>query len=619
MPARLAKPGKPRHTVYCEVCFEFGDVSMTVTTPAAASKTLIARVLTGFAGGLAIGLLINQGDEASLLWTIATTAILFTGVVLLAGLGSIRPVVLAIWAAVVAVGTGLIAWHGSYAEDGNSFEPFLLAVSTLLAYPMVFIANELVTGGDQAGKPVATYDVYYDEAWKRGVQLGLALLFTGLFWAILAIGVLLLAAIGFDWFGDLLANEYVALPLTGMAFAVAVHLGDVRSDLLATARNILLGVLAWLLPVITIVAALFVVSLPFAGLDALWETGNATGGLLWGSVFFVLLINAAVQNADPDRKPGLVLGWSARIASALLLVFAGLAAWGILLRVGQHGLSPARVIALLGVLIALLYAFGYVFAAFKPGSWMAMLKPVNIGMAFISVLAFIAVLSPVAAPGRLAADNQLSRLAAGTVDIKTMDWRLLAQETGGYGKAALERLANGTDREIADLAKKALAGTIAFGDPQTPVVDLTAKSILDAALFTTVLPSGAKLPDGLAVTPRQGKAEVFSSFPCQPDGRRVTCKALLIDLQGDARPEVVVGEYDTNGNRNGPISVLAELEGGWTVAAQTYNEIDKLFSAETIAVPAPWKQLKSGDAIVALDLLAQPQPEPAPADAGEEK
>jgi hypothetical protein len=590
---------------------------MTVTEPAAASRTLFARVATGFAGGLAIGILMDQGENAALLSTIVLTAIFFAGVVLLAGLGQIRSVSLAIWTSVVAAGTGLIAWHGQYAEGPGSSEFFLLAFSTVLAYPMVFIAHELVSAADEARKPVAPYDLYYDEAWKRGVQLALALLFTGLFWAILAIGVLLLGAIGFDWFGDLLTNEYIAIPLTGVAFAVAVHLADVRSDLLATARNILLGVLAWLLPVITVVASLFIVSLPVAGLDALWDTGNATAGLLWACVFFVLLINAAVQNADPQRSPGLVLGWSARIASVLLLVFAGLAAWGILLRVGQHGLTPERVIALLGVLIALLYGLGYVVAAFKPGSWMAMLKPVNIGMAFFSVLAFIAVLSPIAAPARLAAGNQMARLASGQVDIKTMDWRLLAQQTGGYGKSALETLSKGTDREIADLAAKALAGTITFGEPESPVVDLSGKPILDASLFTTIVPAGAKLPDGLAVTPRQGLADTFAGYPCQPDGRAVSCKALIVNLQGDDRPEIVVGEYDRNGDRTGVISVFAESASGWTIAATTYSEAADLFSASTTAIAPAWKQLRAGNENVTFEPVPQPAPDPAVPPTGE--
>jgi hypothetical protein len=569
---------------------------MTTKSASSAPATLLARVLTGLLGGLAIGILINQAPETGgLLLSIAVSAILFAGVVSLAGLGSLAPITLVVWSLVVAGVIAAIGWHGSFAEDTNSgLEPFLLSVSTLLAYPMVFIANELVSGADQAKKPVAPYNVYYDEAWKRGVQLALALLFTGLFWAILAIGVLLLGAIGFDWFGDLLTNEYVAIPLTGAAFAVAVHLGDVRSDLLATARNILLGVLAWLLPVITIVAALFLVSLPFAGLDALWGTGNATGGLLIGSVFFVLLINAAVENADSDRKVSLVLMWSARIASVLLLAFAVLAAWGIMLRVNQYGLSPERVLALAGVLIAGLYALGYAFAALKPSPWMAMLKPVNIGMAFVAVLLFLALMSPVAAPGRLAADNQLARLEAGVVDIKTMDWRLLAEQTGGYGKAALKKLSESQDPAIADLAKKALAGTITFGAPDQPAVDLSAKPMLNAALFSTVLPAGASLPDGLVASPRQGRAHRFSNLPCQPDGRVANCKAIVIDLQGDSRPEVVVAEFEVGGTFKGPLVVLVEGVRGWYIAAENYNGDDRLFTGTPVAVTDPWKQLQAG-------------------------
>ncbi|MCU0882390.1 MAG: hypothetical protein MUF14_06955 [Hyphomonadaceae bacterium] len=70
---------------------------MAVTNAEAATKTLIARVITGFAGGLAIGLLINHGSDTNVWPSITLGAILFSGVVLLAGLGSIRPVILVIW------------------------------------------------------------------------------------------------------------------------------------------------------------------------------------------------------------------------------------------------------------------------------------------------------------------------------------------------------------------------------------------------------------------------------------------------------------------------------------------------------------------------------------------
>jgi hypothetical protein len=192
-----------------------------------------------------------------------------------------------------------------------------------------------------------------------------------------------------------------------------------------------LGVLSWLLPVITAIGLLFAVSLCFSGLEPLWKTKTATASLLAGCVALVLLVNAAWQQGDAERPVHIVLRWSARIACGLLLVFSCLAAYSLWLRIAQYGLTPERVMALVGVIIAVLYGLGYAVAAVIPkGRWLWLLEPVNIGLAFIVMLISLSVLTPIADPYRLSAQSQAGRVNTGQVAAEKFDWRALRFETG---------------------------------------------------------------------------------------------------------------------------------------------------------------------------------------------
>ena len=109
-----------------------------------------------------------------------------------------------------------------------------------------------------------------------GVQLALSIAFAGAFWLLLFLGAALFNIIGLSFLGDLIEQGWFALPLTGLAFATAVHLTDVRDGLIRGVRTIALMLLSWLLLVLTVLVGGFLAALPFTGLDGLWETGSAT-------------------------------------------------------------------------------------------------------------------------------------------------------------------------------------------------------------------------------------------------------------------------------------------------------------------------------------------------------
>lgn len=539
-------------------------------------QALVLRLCIGGLFGLAIAFLAIgpssvAGTDSSNLWreTIATTLAL-GAFPIWAGAGSMRRISLAVWALIALAMVGSITWFSAYGGTGRSFD---WGGEAFLIFPLLFIAHELVSSGDQAGKWIAPFETYFDEAWKRGVQLALAILFTLLFWGILWLGAALLGFIGFDWLKQLLMNRYFSWPITGLAFGTAVHLGDVQTKLLANVRNLILGVLSWLLPVITIIGAIFAVSLAFSGLAPLWATKAATATLLSGCIGFVLLINAAYQLGDVERHVPIVLKWCVRGAALLLLIFAVLAVWSLGLRIAQYGLSSDRIFAGIGVIIALAYGIGYSVAVFMPGRWMGFVEPLNIGLAIFKCALFIAILTPIATPDRLSVNDQVSRLNSGKVSAADFDWWLLKDDTGTYGKNALKALARSANPAIATKAKAAIDSTIGerpYRDREREDQGEPVASRDNIAAIPVVFPSGGKLPDGFLSS--NFRATSLGMFPpaclrmAPKKDQLPSCKAALLDLNQDGNPEILIREGQS-------LSVFTLIGGAWKGNNSGYIDI----------------------------------------------
>ena len=562
--------------------------------PLKANEALIVRLAVGLVFGLAIAWLIKSFDALEgkhiPLWAQVLTSTLILGAFILwAGAGAMKRISLAIWS-VVALGLiALIAWNRAAHNLDADYNPFFLNLSFLI-YPFLFISHELISSADQSGKPIAPYGLYFDEAWKRGVQLALSVLFTALFWAILWLGATLLGFIGFSWFKDLLGNEYFSWPISGLAIAASVNLGDVQPKLMHNFRALVLGVLSWLLPVITVVGLLFAVSLCFSGLEPLWKTKAATASLLAGCVALVLLVNAAWQQGDEGRKAHIILRWSARIACGLLLVFAALAAWSLWLRIAQYGPTPERVMALVGVIIAVLYGLGYAVAAIMPkGRWLALLEPVNIALAFTVALICFAVLTPLADPYRLSASSQAERVNKGKITPDKFDWRVLRFETGTYGLEELKHL--GKSGKI-EAVRKAAADASVWSDenrwqheaPQAEKVRPDPKQV--------------QMVQKDAVTPASFLSQAYApnedDHPNCLQPTNSPCYAALIDLNDDGKQELLLLD-DTRlyhfENNNG---IWAGPQSGERIWLSKEGVV--AFKAAKLSAEKPkWNDLKIGD------------------------
>jgi hypothetical protein len=546
--------------------------------PRAVRRATILRLATGLAQGLLLyGLW--QADKSKVwpatqreLYGALLLVVLFTPFVVLAGVSALRWRTLAAWkgvAALVAAGLGAYGvWSGDPAAKGVD----ALGPQTFFAVAaLVFIGHHLVEPADLERRRIARYPTYFDVTWKHGVQGALSVGFTGAFWLLLFLAAALFKLIGVDAIDKLIKHEAFAFPATTVMFAAAVQLTDVRANLVRGVRTVALTLLAWLLPLMALIAAAFLLTLPFTGLEPLWKTKSATAILLVADAFLILLANAAYQ--DGTETTAAVLRWAARLAGVLLVPITVLAAYGLSLRIGQYGLSPDRIIAAACVLVAAGYAIGYAVAAVRPGAWMRTLEATNITMAFVVIAVLLALCTPVADPRRLSVEDQVARLHAGKVKPEAFDYAFLRFQGGRIGREAL--IALGKDRNAAfnAPAAKALSATSPYelskGDDRP-----SAKAVAEIHVY----PKGRVLPESFLK--QNGGWKLRSTCVYSPE----TCAITLLDIDEDGIDEVLVW--------NGSVVEIVKVQDGlWRQVGSASDcgggKVDEAFKSGDIRLAPP--------------------------------
>jgi hypothetical protein len=555
----------------------------------------VARLGIGLVQGLLLyGLYRGMATHDALTWPATqpplfaalVLACAFTPVMLLAGVGRLSVKALAIWGVVAAAVLALLGWHDAAQQASDYFRPpYLRFPVVAFSAAALFIAHHLIVPAAASRRWIADFDDYFDTAWKAGVQLALSLGFTGAFWLLLFLGAALFHVIGLSFLSDLIGQEWFSIPVTCLVFAIAVQLTDVRSGLIRGVRTVALMLLSWLLLVITILVAGFLAALPFTGLDGLWKTGSATALVLSAAAALIILINTAYQDGREDNLPPVVLRVAVRVASILLTPLILFALWGLSLRIGQHGLTPDRIIASACALVGGVYAAGYGWAALSPfwkrTAWMKPLERTNVAAAVLTVGVILALFSPLLDPARLSVGDQVARLKRGAVSAAEFDYSFLRWNAGRTGQRALADLARSRDADIAARAKRAQASTSRYDDDQvTP----------PSKPRITAWPKGAVLPEGF-------DAPVSSGDPRFACSGTEDCVAVLRDMNGDGRDEILLATRFQ-------ITLFAAEAGGWKpqadyrangcVGPRSSDHREFLKSPDVAPVSSPWPDLKLG-------------------------
>lgn len=486
----------------------------------------------------------------------------------------------------VAVGYALFGayagWMGLPLETLEHSGPPAAFGQVLAALILGFMLVPLVAAWD-ASQRRWHYPQLFEQAWRNGLLGASVIALVMLFWGVLWAGAMLMKSLGLSFIKELISEPIFAFPVTGMVMGAVFAQGHARADMLINLRRYWLALNTWLLPLLLVFGVMWVVALPFTGLEPLFSTRHAAYILLWFTALAVLFINAAWQDGDNGSAGNMPypywLAQCVRVAWLTLVPVTIVAGWALYLRIAQYGWTEDRVWATFIWLHAFAYATGYsvsVFSRWLPRlrgrGWMASIGPANVAVALLGVTSLILLVSPVADPRRLAVNDQVARLLSGAVTPQEFDYRYLRFQSGRWGLLALKELGNGKgDARTADIAGRArqiLAQKSPYGRDADNDVASKGLSRDDARARIQVLPAGMNVSDALLDTLRNPAADDRTRQCLRPDKN---CTAWLHDFNSDGRNEALL--LVTYGDHNASWTqalLFAESDKGWAFAAE-YN------------------------------------------------
>jgi len=563
----------------------------------------LQRLGLGLAQGLVLSALYFAFDNkvfpatAPLLFAPLIAVALFIPILLSHGLGNMRRQTLIAWtiaAAVIVAGLAFYdVWRAWPVSHGMVPSPRTLAICAVF----VFVAHALVACGDADRRIVARYPTLFDLAWKLGVQLAIVLCFLVSFWIMARLGIALFDMIGLTGFGHVILHPSIAIPLTTIAAAAALQATDTSDDLVRSVRSLALSLLSWLLPVIATIALVFLVSLVVTGLQPLWATRNAALLLIAAAAVMVIYINAAYQDGDPAHRLPHVLHVAGTLAAGLLIFLVWIAAYAVWLRVTQYGWTEDRILCAAAVLVAGMFAIGYLIAAVLPGPWLKFIERWNVYGTFFFLIVLFVLCTPLGDPMRISVANQLWRLKTGAVTAKNFDYDYLAWRGGRFGRDALTALKKSSNPTIASAAQRTRTISHLAAAPEV----FTAK---DIAASITIHPAGKSLPASFLAqnwatieAPAQGHLP-FCLNTASPTNH---CDAIEVDLNGDGVNELIlVWTFQVNGvPQSWAASVFQLDEGKWRAVAYLMDrcglaERDDLLAGKFKLIASSGRSLEIG-------------------------
>ena len=552
-----------------------------------------ARLAAGLGQGLVLGALWKASQLKAwpatdpVTFTALAFAFLYAPLVWLQGLTHIPKRWLLWWTFVVALVCAALGAHAAYRETIKPDNVLPLPETPIYVFLTVafFIAQTLIVAATADRRAVAAYQTYFDTAWKHGVQAAASIGFTIALWGLLNLGAELFKLIGLEFLQTLIRNAWFAGPMTGLAVAIAVHVTDVRPALVQGIRTLALTLLSWLLPVLALIVAGFVVSLVATGLTPLWNTKIAAALLLGVTAALVILINAAYQDGLSATAPILrrVVQFSLILPAPLIAI----AVYALTLRVKEYGWTVDRVIALGCVVVAACYGIGYALAAVRPRTTKLYLERCNIATSVVAIVVIVAIFSPLADPARISVNSQMARLTSGKISADAFDYKYLRFDAGLYGTEALQKLAAG-DVRIADVRERAR-----IASKMEHKYDSLPQTKTSLAAHIVPLRANQTIPDGFLDQPQTSLA---SSCLVQ---QNTSCDMLLADLDGDGFDEVIL--FDT-AESIPPFFYKREPDGAWRYAGTLPARLGcadmraQLRSGDfALAAPATvWKEIEIG-------------------------
>lgn len=411
----------------------------------------------------------------------------------------------------------------------------------LAAQALGFVSLGLLCGFDFEARRWR-YERLFHYAWRNGILLATAWAMVGIVWLVLYAGAGLMSLIGVKWVLELIRKPVFIFPVTGLVAAGAFALGLARASMTETIRRFTLSIAAWLLPLVLFFAVLWVLALPFTGLEPLFKTRSAAVMMLAFTALAVVFANCAYQDGEQTWPYPAWLSRATQAAWLALVGVVGVAWWALGLRVAQHGWSEDRLWAALVATLASVYAAGYALSWLRPARWMRAMAPTNIAAALLLCAGVLLYLAPPTHVRRLAVAAHLAHVQQKQGQ-QEPDWDYLRWDSGRFGREALQAMASGqgvpAGQPWAQQATRLLAQDSRYD--HRPQALMSAQQLQDKF---KVYPQGRSLPPSF-LRYAQGQQLPWELQRCYKAAS--SCPVWLGDLNGDGQDELLLFGQGWNG------------------------------------------------------------------------
>lgn len=375
--------------------------------------------LTGAVGAALLWAVVEAADNAYIgdraaLVLVALIATHFAATLAMAGpIGLPRALPRALGLGLV---TAALVWlaglRHAVADDIFNSPLATLAALTVASLPVPFMIAACRSGWRD-------YAALFLEAWSIVVRYVAAWAFAGLVWLVVFLSDQVMQMVGVTLIGDLLDHSLVPMLITGAVLGLGMAVVHELADLLSP--YLVLRLFRLLLPVVLAVMAVFLIALPFRGLEGLFNGLSPTALLMTMVAAGVSLVSITVDQSDAEAAQSPILRRAAQGMTLVLPLLGGLACWSVWLRVDQHGWTPERLFVALVAGLGLIYGLAYALSVLRGAGWMERIRQTNIRMAMLVVALAGLWLTPVLNAERISAASQLARYEAGKTPAESLD------------------------------------------------------------------------------------------------------------------------------------------------------------------------------------------------------
>ena len=512
--------------------------------------------------------------------TIAITSALLLTVV------SFKQRALWYWMALIfVVVLAMSAWLKWQVEDSDKWrqhEVFMFYGWRLLL--MAMLALPWIQYSLHVSREQARYPHFYRQLCLNALTLLIVFVANGLFWLVLLlwsemfklVGILFFSTLFFDtdWFG------YVAF---GLITALAVVLVRTQSRLATAVQKLLTFIATGLLPLVALLALMFILTLPFTGLEAISQRVSAAG-LMSTLTLLLLLLMAIVR--EPQKEvlpyPG-ALRYLIKCSLVVAPIYMLIAGWSLWVRIQQYGWTPERLYGVLVVVVLLVWSFGYLASILRRGrNPLELQGPVILGVSLLALGLLVLLSSPVIDAWRISVNSHMGLYHSGKIKPDQVSLYML-DHSGKPGRAALEVL----QKDVAfnqDSKRRRDLNSLLQGS-RDPVKELTATQLVSKV----VIAPGSEKPDDAFWT--FVKAQGYRITSCAEQN---ACVLVSQDLNADGHPEQVLYAFG-----DGESLVFGMQKNKWDLLAvarlpEGFNK-DKLLQAvanqQLGSAPRIWRDI----------------------------